>query len=121
MTLPLINAGKVLGWLRDPAHRKWVLATVTVVLVVAALLFARHWRSEALEARVDAEVAQNGVEVLEGARRADSNAQANLEASRTAIAEDEKKHRAETEDALRRHGDWANEPVPDDVLGSLLN
>lgn len=117
-TLPY-KVSKVLGWLRDPAHRKWVMVAVTAVVVIASLLLARHWRSQAQEAAVEAEVANRGVEVLTSARDADSKAQASLGASKAAIDTNERVHRGITEDALQQHQDWANEPVPDDVLRSL--
>ena len=119
MIVEATTAAKVLGWLRDPAHRKWVVAAITVALIIATVLAIRHYRTEAVEARVDAEIAEAGVETLDQARRTDNKVQANLEQSKAAIRTREEEHRVATEDALQHHQDWANQPVPDDVLRSL--
>lgn len=119
MLIATNTASNVLGWLRDPTHRKWVLAAITVAFLVAAVLVIRHYRSEAVEARVDATIAERGVETLDQARRTDNRVQADLAKTKAVIQTREEEHRVATEDALQRNADWANQPVPDDVLGSL--
>lgn len=110
---------KVAGWLLAPTRRKWVTVALTAALIAVAIMVVRHYRNEAVEARVDATIAEQGVETLDRARRADETATADLEVSRRAIRTDEVNNGVATDRALQAHPEWANQPVPDDVLGSL--
>lgn len=91
-----------------------------VVALIASLWFAvRYYRGEAQEARQEAQEATRVSEDLTAARGADNAALGHLEGIREHIKQHEGKGRAETEAALEEHRDWADQPVPVDVLDSL--
>lgn len=106
-------------WLLDPVRRKRTLAAMTVAILIAALGIAWVSHRHAQEARVERDVAQAGEKVLTQARHADEAAVGEMQASHDAIRMEEETNRAKTEAALSAHPDWSDQPVPDDVLGSL--
>lgn len=110
-----------LAWVLDRDNRKVVLAGAVLIALVITVATCRGAQQDAQDARVEAEISNAGVEVLEGARRADDQAVANLEASKIAIRKAENENRKETDAALAKHSEWASEPVPDDVVRSLRN
>lgn len=105
-------ASAAIGWAFDPARRRVTILVLLAGLLVGSLLLASHWRQEAREARTVAKQ-------TEAYRKADDAAVATAQRTREAIRQKEATGLEATYDALEAHPDWANEPVPDDVLRSL--
>ena len=108
-----------LGWFFSPLRRKWTAAVLVALLIGTLFLSVQWYRHAAQEARVEADVANAGVDTLEAARASDDASAASVQASRTAITQTESEARVKTEEALAANPDWAGQPVPADVLGSL--
>lgn len=98
---------------------KLIAAGAILLLIVGLYGAMRYYRGEAQEARQEAKEAKAVSKDLTAARRADVAAQEVLEATRQTIIEHERIGRESTEEALEANRDWADQPVPADVLDSL--
>lgn len=98
---------------------KLIGAGVIVALILSLWAALRYYKGEAQEARQDAKEANRVSEDLTAARVADTASSEAHGAILDTIKITEEKGRAETEAALDAHRDWADQPVPDDVLDSL--
>lgn len=114
-----MNPATAARWLLDRSRRKWVLAILVVISLIITMVSCSSSRKDAKEARQEATEAQQGVTVLEGARRSDEAALGSREASRTVILVQEELNSADTEAALGANPDWSSQPVPAAVLDSL--
>lgn len=98
---------------------KLIGAGLLVALILSLYAAVRYYRGEAQDARQDAEEAQEVSEDLTAARGADTRSSEAHGAILDTINTNEEIGRAETEAALDANSDWANQPVPADVLDSL--
>jgi hypothetical protein len=112
----LLTAAK---WVLGGGRWKIVLIALTAILI--ALLY-HNWRSaraERDEARVALDASRGEVALLRKAKVADDAAVTHNRVARTRIAAKEVTGRAKTEAALARHPDWADQPIPADIIDSL--
>ena len=122
-TIALRLAGSWIGsgaaWLWSPARRKWVLVALTAALIAILIFQVRSHRAQA-EALTEALRASQGeVALLRQARAADSAALSVTRETKAVIQTTEAHGLQRTREALAANPDWANQPVPPDVIGSL--
>lgn len=125
-----------MGWLTVPARAgKWLLAAVKwlfqggrwkATLAVAGALSAllliagvHHYRTEAKASERAAQAATDDNRVLTGAIKSADRAVTGNSEAKARIRARENTGLAATKAALDAHPDWANEPIPDDVLNSV--
>lgn len=98
---------------------KLIGAGVIVALLLSLYAAVRYYKGEAQEARQDAKEASRVSEDLTAARVADTASSEAHGAVLDTIKTNEEIGRAQTEAALDANRDWADQPVPADVLDSL--
>lgn len=98
---------------------KLIGAGLLVALLLSLYAAMRYYRGEAQEARQDAQEAAQVSEDLTAARGADTRSSEAHGAILDTIQTNEEIGRAQTEAALDENRDWADQPVPADVLDSL--
>jgi len=109
--------------------REWITSKLTIalgIILASALAVAafQSWRVGEYREKLDASetalrASQEEVKQLTKVRAADTSAVLVQQNTKTAIAAKEVKDRAETIKALEANPDWANQPIPRDVLDSL--
>lgn len=108
-------------WLLALARQRWAQVALAVTAIIAGVLVIRAYHNAAEEARQEALQAQRDAKVLESARDADAAAVATREASRDTIRIEEETNRENTDEALAANPEWADQPVPPDIVRSLLD
>lgn len=106
-------------WVKRSGHWKLVAAAMTAAILILIIFSYRANLRENAALKSDLVVAQGEVVLLEQARVSDSVAVSAVAAAKDTIAHTEAEQRVETIEALEAHPDWANEPIPDDVIHSL--
>lgn len=104
---------------------KW-LPIIIALVIASALLWGTMTRNALVQARKDVAALSEALSVSEAEngtlrklRAADTSAVASRDKEVTVINTKEAKGRAETVKALEANPDWANQPIPRDVLDSL--
>lgn len=111
--------GSGAAWLWHPSRRIGVIAAISATLIAILIFQVRSHRAKA-EALTEALRASQGeVALLRQARAADSAALSVTRETKTAIQTKEAHGLQRTREALAANPDWANTPVPPDVIGSL--
>lgn len=123
----LLTALRLLGtwgtsvwrWMTRDGHWKLVVAAMTAATIILLVHSYRASLRETAALKVDVASAKGEVVLLDQARASDSAATLGVSQAKAAIAHTEAEQRVKTDAALRAHPDWANEPIPTDVINSL--
>jgi len=110
------NLGKLwsmVGWKR----LIWAVGAAVVAGIIA-FGYMSHKRAEGAQRALEAKEIE--VAVLRAERAGNQAAQDVVSVERPRVTREYADRRADTEKALEANADWANQPIPDDVLASIV-
>lgn len=117
---PVISGlSTALNWAGGEGRWKWLLACAGAVLMAALIYQVRSTREENASLETALAASQGEVELLRDAREISDKIVASTDAAKTIIIREEAIEAERIEAALEAEPDWANQPLPDGIVGVL--